>query len=318
MSARSPNRMLLSHPSTPPATVRIAIRRHPRMILFLAVASVRPNSLLSLCLIYISTLPANAVLVKKPPIKCLQTCQFNHDRSEGQAQASSSAAPARIPIVCIMRAFQQHARNHSIRLPHCIRECSGIRIFGMRIKSIAFTTDVAIIKNINADAVIAVYPFTPQPTISQAIIGISDVPVFVGVGGGITGGDRAVRLAIEAENQGAFGVVVNAPISDEVISRIKQVVDIPVIATIVSDRMDIRSRMEAGADFLNVSGATATPQIVRSIRAQFPDVPLLATGGPKEKTILETIRAGANAITYSPPSNGELFADIMQKYRGKL
>ena len=66
-------------------------------------------------------------------------------------------------------------RNHSIRLPHCIRECSGIRIFGMRIKSIAFTTDVAIIKNINADAVIAVYPFTPQPTISQAIIGISDV-----------------------------------------------------------------------------------------------------------------------------------------------
>ena len=199
-----------------------------------------------------------------------------------------------------------------------IRECSGIRIFGMRIKSIAFTTDVAIIKNINADAVIAVYPFTPQPTISQAIIGISDVPVFVGVGGGITGGDRAVRLAIEAENQGAFGVVVNAPISDEVISRIKQVVDIPVIATIVSERMDIRSRMEAGADFLNVSGAAATPQIVRSIRAQFPDVPILATGGPNDETILKTIRAGANAITYSPPSNGELFADIMQKYRGKL
>lgn len=94
--------------------------------------------------------------------------------------------------------------------------------------------------------------------------------------------------------------------------------DIPVIATIVSDRMDIRSRIEAGADFLNVSGAAATPQIVRRIRAQFPEVPILATGGPSEDTILETIRAGANAITYSPPSNGELFAAIMQKYRGKL
>ena len=209
-------------------------------------------------------------------------------------------------------------RSHLLAVPHCISECSGIRIFGRRIKSLVFTTDVAIIKNVNGDAIIAVYPFTPQPTISQAIIGISDVPVFVGVGGGITGGDRAVRLAIEAENQGAFGVVVNAPISDEVISRIKQVVDIPVIATIVSERMDIRSRMEAGADFLNVSGATATPQIVRSIRAQFPDVPILATGGPNDETILETIHAGANAITYSPPSNGELFAAIMQKYRGKL
>ena len=209
-------------------------------------------------------------------------------------------------------------RNHSIRLPHCIRECSGIRIFGMRIKSIAFTTDVAIIKNINADAIIAVYPFTPQPAISQAVIGISDLPVFVGVGGGITGGDRSVQLAIEAENQGAFGVVVNAPTSNAVISRIKEVVDIPVIAIIVSDQMDIRSRIEAGADFLNVSGAAATPQIVRRIRAQFPNVPILATGGPNDETILETIHAGANAITYSPPSNGELFAAIMQKYRGKL
>ena len=126
-----------------------------------------------------------------------------------------------------------------------------------------------------------------------------------------------LQIAIEAENQGAFGVVVNAPISNEVISRIKEVVDIPVIATIVSDQMDIRSRIEAGADFLNVSGAAAT-QIVRRIRAQFPNIPILATGGPNDETILETIHAGANAITYSPPSNGELFAAIMQKYRGKL
>ena len=63
---------------------------------------------------------------------------------------------------------------------YCISECSGIRIFGKRIKSIAFSTDVAIIKNINADAIIAVYPFTPQAAISQSIISISDVPVFVG------------------------------------------------------------------------------------------------------------------------------------------
>ena len=173
-------------------------------------------------------------------------------------------------------------------------------------------------RNINADAIIAVYPLTPQPAISQAVIGISDAPVFVGVGGGITGGDRSVRLAIEAENQGAFGVVVNAPISNEVISRIKEVVGIPVIATIVSDQMDIRSRIEAGADFLNMSDAAATPQILRRIRAQFPDVSILATGGSNDETVLETICAGANAITYSLPSNGELFAAIMQKYRGKL
>ena len=50
-----------------------------------------------------------------------------------------------------------------------IFKASGIKIFGKRLKSFIFTTDVAIIKNTNADVVIEVYPFTPQPTITQAI-----------------------------------------------------------------------------------------------------------------------------------------------------
>ena len=209
-------------------------------------------------------------------------------------------------------------RSHSLTMPHCVSECSGIRVFGRRIKSLAFSTDVAIIKNINADAIIAVYPFTPQPVISQAIINVSDVPVFVGVGGGITTGKRSVRLAIQAEIQGAYGVVLNAPSSDEVIRQIKEVVDIPVVITVVSAHTDIRSRLAAGVDFLNVSGAAATPEIVAGIRREFPEVPIIATGGPTEESILRTIRAGANAVTYTPPTNGALFAQIMDQHRKTL
>ena len=209
-------------------------------------------------------------------------------------------------------------RNHSLSIPSCVSECSGIRVFGRRIKSLAFSTDVAIIKNINADAIIAVYPFTPQPVISQAIISVSDVPVFVGVGGGITTGKRSVRLAIQAEIQGAYGVVLNAPTSDEVIRQIKEVVDIPVVITVVSAHTDIRSRLAAGVDFLNVSGAAATPEIVAGIRREFPEVPIIATGGPTEESILRTIRAGANAVTYTPPTNGALFAQIMDQHRKTL
>lgn len=209
-------------------------------------------------------------------------------------------------------------RSHSLTMPHCVSECSGIRVFGRRIKSLAFSTDVAIIKNINADAIIAVYPFTPQPVISQAIINVSDVPVFVGVGGGITTGKRSVRLAIQAEIQGAYGAVLNAPTSDEVIRQIKEVVDIPVVITVVSAHTDIRSRLAAGVDFLNVSGAAATPEIVAGIRREFPEVPIIATGGPTEESILRTIRAGANAVTYTPPTNGALFAQIMDQHRKTL
>lgn len=212
-------------------------------------------------------------------------------------------------------AYNGTLRSHLLNVPASIYECSGILIFGRRIKSLAFSTDVAIIKNINADAVIAVYPFTPQPQIAQAIISVSDVPVFVGVGGGITSGDRSVRLAIEAENQGAYGVVVNAPIDPKVIEDIKKCVDIPVLATIVSEKQDICERIAAGADILNVSAAADTPAVVAHIRESYPDIPIIATGGPNDDTIRATVRAGANAVTYTPPTNGELFAQIMQKHR---
>ena len=204
-----------------------------------------------------------------------------------------------------------------MNIPSCIYECSGICIFGRRIKSLVFSTDVAIIKNINTDAVLAVYPFTPQSSISKAIISVSDAPVFVGVGGGVTSGERSVRLAEEAEHQGAYGVVVNAPIDPWVISEIKKRIELPVVATIISEEQDIDERIRAGADILNIAASRLTPRVVAHIRAAYPEIPIIATGGPTDDSIRETIAAGANAITYTPPTNGMIFAESMTKYRDK-
>ena len=206
-------------------------------------------------------------------------------------------------------------RRHVVEVPPCIRDCSGIKIFGKRIKSLLFTTDVAIIRNTNADAIIAVYPFTPQPLITAALVMAADVPVFCGVGGGITQGKRVVNLALDAEFKGAMGVVVNSPTSNEVVSRIKETIDIPIIVTVVSIHEDIKARIEAGATILNVSGGKNTPEIVAKIRSEFPDFPVIATGGPDEQTIRKTIEAGANEITYTPPSNGDTMSNLMDKYR---
>lgn len=208
-------------------------------------------------------------------------------------------------------------RKHMVRVPEVINQASGIRIFGKLIKSLVFTTDVAIIRNCNANAVIAVYPFTPQPIITHSIINCSDVPVFCGVGGGTTKGKRVSNLAEDAEFQGAMGVVLNAPTPNETIEFLKQKIDIPIVITVVSDKTDIRKRIEAGADILNVSGALKTIDIVKQIREEFPEVPIIATGGPTEESIIKTIEAGANAITYTPPSNGEIFKSLMNKYRNE-
>jgi len=209
-------------------------------------------------------------------------------------------------------------RRHMIEVPECIQQASGIRIFGKRIRSLAFTTDVAVIKNINADAIIAVYPFTPQPAITKAIMMAADVPVFCGVGGGKTTGKRVVNLALDAEFEGAIGVVVNAPTSNETVRAMRDTIDIPIVVTVVSEYTDFKARIKAGATILNVSGAQKTVDIVKRIRDQLPTVPIIATGGPNEETILSTIEAGANAITYTPPTPAELFKVLMDRYREQL
>lgn len=209
-------------------------------------------------------------------------------------------------------------RSKIIEVPKAIYGASGITILGNRIKSLIFTTDVAIIRNNNAGSIIAVYPFTPQLAIIDPILQAAAVPVFVGVGGGLTTGNRSIGIALQAELMGAYGVVVNAPIKNEVIKEMKETIDIPIIATIGSLYDDYEKKIEAGASILNISGGPNTIEIIKHIRENFSkEFPIIATGGRTEESIIETIAAGANAIIYTPPSTAELFAEVMKKYRSK-
>lgn len=206
-------------------------------------------------------------------------------------------------------------RKDIVRVPAVIREASGITIFGKRIKSIIFTTDIAIIRNTDADAVIAVYPFTPHPAITKSIIEAADIPVFSGVGGGLTQGNRSSYMSMFAEAQGSLGVVLNAPTPVETVKMVAQVVDIPVVSTVTSIYTPIDEKLEVGVKIINISAGKDTAATVRHFRERYPDLAIMATGGPTEDSIKETIEAGANTITYTPPTNGELFRRKMEHYR---
>ena len=206
-------------------------------------------------------------------------------------------------------------RHGILKIPETAYLASGIVINGRRLKSFVFTTDLAIIRNCDADAVFCVYPFTPQQAISDAIIKGAYVPVFCGVGGGTTKGLRTVGLAKDVESQGAMGVVLNAPVSDLNVAAVAAAVDIPVIITVINENTDIQKRLDAGASILNVAGGPNTPRLVKKIRDAFPNVPIIASGGNTEELIRITVEAGANAITYTPPSTKELFHAMMARYR---
>ena len=205
---------------------------------------------------------------------------------------------------------ESRLRHNILKMPQEVYAASGIVINGRRLKSFVFTTDLAIIRNCDADAVFAVYPFTPQQAISDAIIKASYIPVFCGVGG-----VRTLNLARDVESQGAMGVVLNSPISDLNLLAVSRVVDIPVIITVTKENTNIQSRIDSGASILNVACSTDTPRVVAKIREQFPDVPIIASGGKTGESISATIAAGANAITYTPPSPAVLFKEMMEKYR---
>lgn len=207
-------------------------------------------------------------------------------------------------------------RGKMITLPESIYKCSGIKVLGKRLKSFIFTTDVAIIKNNNAQATIAVYPFTPQLAVMEAVLDTSSVPVFTGVGGGPTPPIRAVNMAIQAELKGAYGVVLNAPTPLDTIRLVADNVDIAVVCTVASLNDDFQKKVDAGANIINVSGGKHTAQLVAKVRKQLgDDFPIIATGGPTDESIIETIASGANAITYTPPSTAEIFQEVMASYR---
>ena len=121
--------------------------------------------------------------------------------------------------------------------------------------------------------------------------------------------------AVDNEPLQLGGVVVNAPTPGRILNRIRSSVDVPVVVTVANSDTNYRHRIEDGAAILNVAAGAQTPEIVAEIRERFPDYPIIATGGADDESIRVAIRAGANAIIWTPPTNGELFRDVMKNYR---
>ena len=262
--------------------------------------------------------------------------------SADSAQGQGSVEPSRVRIAGGLFSqgggisFERHTSSMSVsrseagiatiegrltspiaRVPEAAAACGGIAVKGRTLKTFAATTDVAVARNCNADALFAVYPFTGEPVITQALMTVAQRPLFVGVGGGTTTGQRVVELAMIAEMQGAAGVVINAPAPAETIEAVMSMVDIPVVATVLSDDELVDAKIAAGAAIVNVAAGAATPAVVAGIRARYADMPILASGGAKESSIAATIAAGADAVTWTPPSAQQIQSQMMDRYRAE-
>lgn len=207
-------------------------------------------------------------------------------------------------------------RSSIIEMPDIIRKASGIVIYGKRIKSIVYSLDVSLIANTDADAILCVYPFTPNTQILNAVSLVAKAPILVGVGGGLTQGERSARLASHAEENNATAIVLNGPVTVETTEMVRQYVDIPIIYTVIDKSRELQPYIDAGVNIFNISGGANTVELVKWVREQYPDIPIIASGGKTDESIEATINAGANAITYTAYGMMEqYFHEKMETYR---
>ena len=248
---------------------------------------------------------------------------YARQRAERQA-ASSGDVPviipptgprAPVPAADGPNPIEGRLRKAPLRVPDIYEQCSGFTLFGRRIRSLLYSTDVAAIRNSNADAIFAVYPFTAQPAITQALLTVAEAPLFVGVGGGTTTGRRSAELAAVSEMQGAAGVVLNSPATSEMVAQIATTVDIPVVATITKFDDEAAEKVYAGARIVNVAAGRDTAAVIAELRAAFPNLPIIATGGHDATTAQATVAAGANALIWAPPSVIQMQKEMMGRYR---
>lgn len=222
-----------------------------------------------------------------------------------------------MPSSCEPKHVSLAYHNITMPVPPIVRECSGIEVAGRTVRSLVFSTDVAVICHCDADAVFAVYPFASLPAITQALLTAAERPVFTGVGGGVTAGKRSLELAIYAEMQGVGGVVLNSTAQVETIRLISSHVDLPLVVTVCELDEAARRQVEAGASIVNVAAGRETEEVVRRVRAAYPKMPIIASGGPSEQTMRATMEAGADALTWTPPNIQDLERALMARNRQK-
>lgn len=207
---------------------------------------------------------------------------------------------------------------NKFRLPKAIHESKGLEIQGQLIKSVLLSTDLSYIQNLDTDAVMTVNPFKKSTKLDRVIIEFSDKPVFSDIGGGLLNEERMLALAEGAGKAGASGLVITKPTPPSIVHRISSEVEIPLIYTIMFDLEPYTELSDAGVDIFNVTTGEMTSETVQTLRENIPGASIMANGGPHESTIKHTIKSGADAIVFNPPTATEILRTVFDGYRNSL
>jgi len=201
------------------------------------------------------------------------------------------------------------------KLPDAIDQCPGLQFKNHKVQSVLLSTDLGYLHKLNTDCTLVIHPFEPSLKINRTVLEFDNKPVLCGVGGGLRKKENTIELIHDAEKRGASGIVITRPTPPKEVEIISEKASVKVIYSVLYGGENIPDLVSAGVEMFNVSTGEQTPETIENIRRSFPDIPIMANGGRFNATIRETIRMGADAIVYSPPTATEMMRSIFDDFR---
>ncbi|MDH6599983.1 2-keto-3-deoxy-6-phosphogluconate aldolase [Myroides gitamensis] len=104
-------------------------------------------------------------------------------------------------------------------------------------------------------------------------------------------------------------------LKNEDIAKLKQQLSIPIISSVSTLNFDFDQRIQSGVSCFNVTGGSNTVAIVEHLQRNYPDFPIISTGGKTFDSLHSIVNKKISAVILTPPSNAELFRSIMDTYR---
>ena len=111
---------------------------------------------------------------------------------------------------------------------------------------------------------------------------------------------RLSGLVRRYDGTGASGLYAGRWLSDRALKRICSESSLPVICATGPGRDEISSKIEAGASALCLRGQDISKNRINSLHEAYPYIPVIASCGRSKKTMLNSVKAGVNAVIFKP------------------
>lgn len=184
--------------------------------------------------------------------------------------------------------------------PEFLSSAKGFRLKNRLVHAILYTRDKLNMKTTNADAIMTNFFLIPGGKRARSMLLKTGRPFIFPVHFRFIFLLGLSNLIKKLEISGAAGLFVAGWLPDEILKKLCKQASLPVISA-TAPRLDkIFSKIEAGAYAVCLPGKYVSKKMIRILHESYPFVPVIASCGRSEDSMLSCLKSGVDAVMYRP------------------